>query len=274
MAASGRHDGSLLIPPASGWTSPLLTLVTIAALLPAAVTAVVERGAGWLLLLLASAVTALVWQVIFARIRKRPIPLDGIATALMFSAVLPADVTLWQGLLALSFGVVVGEQIFGGRGYNFLHPAVAALAFLIFSFPGGSYDGFGEWSAWAVVPGAVILLLTGLLNWRILVAGLAGFIVVAYTGGLSDAASLVTAPAFVFGLVFFAGDPVVSSATNPGRWTHGALFGVLVAVFSLSAGVITVQPVVFAALLASVFAPLIDQAVIFANVSARRRRNG
>lgn len=273
MAASGRQDGSLLIPPASGWSSPLLTVVTIAALLPPAVAAVAERGAGWLLLLLASVVTVLVWQAIFAQIRKRPITLDGLATALAFSAVLPADLSLWQGMLALSFGVVVGEQIFGGRGYNFLHPAVTALAFLLFSFP-GTYDGFGEWSAWAVLPGAVLLLLTGLLNWRILIAGLAGFIVVAYTSGLSDAANLVTAPAFAFGLVFFAGDPVTSPATNPGRLAHGALFGILVAIFSLSAGVISLQPVVFAALLSSVFAPLADQIVIYFNVLARRRRNG
>lgn len=271
--ALSRNSNLPLIPPASGWTGHLLTLAITIAILPMGIAAYLERGAGWLLVLLSALATILIWQGLFALIRERAMPLDGLATALAFSVVLPADLVLWQAVLAMSFGIVAGEQIFGGRGYNFLHPAVAALAFLIFSFP-GTYDGFGEWSFWAVLPGAAILLLSGLLNWRVVLAGLAGFIVIAYTGGMSDAIGPLMAPAFAFGLVFFAGDPSTSSATNSGRVAHGAMFGVLVALFSMSSDAVTLQPVVFAALLASVFAPLIDQVVIWISASQRRRRHG
>ena len=273
MAATGHPSFDPAIPPRTGWNAHLVTLVALVAVLPVGIAAFVERGAGWLMLLGVSIVTVLVWQVLFALIRKRPVPDHGLVVALTFCAVLPADVSIWQAALALSFGVVAGEQIFGGRGYSFLHPAVVALAFLIFSFPGTS-DGFGEWSAMAVVPGALLLLGTGFLNWRVVVAAAAALVVVGYTGGHPDAVGQLATPAFAFGLVFFAGDPVTSSATNVGRWVHGALFGILVALLSKAAGTVLVQPVVFAALLSSVFAPMIDQGVIWGNQAQRRRRHG
>jgi Na+-transporting NADH:ubiquinone oxidoreductase subunit B len=42
---------------------------------------------------------------------------------------------LWQVALGMSFGVVVGKEIFGGTGRNFLNPAVTGLAFLYLAYP-------------------------------------------------------------------------------------------------------------------------------------------
>ena len=42
---------------------------------------------------------------------------------------------MWQVALGISFGIVVGKEIFGGTGKNFLNPALTARAFVYFSYP-------------------------------------------------------------------------------------------------------------------------------------------
>ena len=76
--------------------------------------------------------------------------------------------------------------------------------------------------------------------------------------------------ALAFGLIFLISDPVSSATTDPGRWIYGALGGALIVVFSPVAGV-TTEAVVFSALMASVFAPLIDHLVVLAHT---RRKAG
>jgi Na+-transporting NADH:ubiquinone oxidoreductase subunit B len=42
---------------------------------------------------------------------------------------------LWQVALGISFGIVIGKEIFGGTGRNFLNPALTGRAFLYFAYP-------------------------------------------------------------------------------------------------------------------------------------------
>jgi Na+-transporting NADH:ubiquinone oxidoreductase subunit B len=48
---------------------------------------------------------------------------------------LPPAIPLWQVAVGVSFGVVVGKEIFGGTGMNILNPALTARAFLFFAYP-------------------------------------------------------------------------------------------------------------------------------------------
>ena len=49
--------------------------------------------------------------------------------------------------LGISFGVVVGKEVFGGTGKNFLNPALTGRAFLYFAYPAFmSGDEFGRQS--------------------------------------------------------------------------------------------------------------------------------
>src|SRR5690606_411214 len=48
---------------------------------------------------------------------------------------LPATIPLWQVALGIAFGVVLGKEVFGGTGMNFLNPALTARAFLFFAYP-------------------------------------------------------------------------------------------------------------------------------------------
>ena len=253
------------------WTPDRITLALLVALAPPLAVALYSGGVGAASLLAPSVVVVLVWQGVFAWWRGGTLSWDGLVTATVFSLMLPADAPAWQCAIALSFGVVVGEQIFGGRGRNFLDPAVVALAFLIFSFPGFGYEQGGPGLALASLPGAALLILTGLISWRVVVTAGAAFVAVAYLIGVDDPLGQVLAGSFVFGVVFMACDPVAAASTNSGRWAYGLIVGGLTILGRASeAG----DGTVFAVLIASMFAPLIDQAAIYANVVRRRRRNG
>jgi len=48
--------------------------------------------------------------------------------------------------LGISFGVVIGKEVFGGVGMNILNPALTARAFLFFAYP-GQISGETVWTA-------------------------------------------------------------------------------------------------------------------------------
>ena len=75
------------------------------------------------------------------------------------------------------------------------------------------------------------------------------------------------------GAVYLVSEPTSAAATNPGRWAYGLLVGMLIVVLGEAGpGIGSTAAVVFAALLGSVFAPLIDRVVVSLNVKRRRRR--
>lgn len=75
------------------------------------------------------------WEVLFSCVRKHEINEGFLVTGMLFPLTLPATIPLWQVALGISFGVVIGKEIFGGTGKNFLNPALTARAFLYFAYP-------------------------------------------------------------------------------------------------------------------------------------------
>ena len=75
------------------------------------------------------------WEIVFASIRKHKISEGFLVTGLLFPLTLPATIPLWQVAIGISFGVVIGKEVFGGTGRNFLNPALTGRAFLFFSYP-------------------------------------------------------------------------------------------------------------------------------------------
>jgi Na+-transporting NADH:ubiquinone oxidoreductase subunit B len=75
------------------------------------------------------------WEVLFAVVRKHPINEGFLVTGLLFPLTLPPTIPLWQVAVGVSFGVVIGKEIFGGTGFNVLNPALTARAFLYFAYP-------------------------------------------------------------------------------------------------------------------------------------------
>lgn len=74
------------------------------------------------------------WEVLFAVVRRHEINEGFFVTSILFTLILPPDIPLWQAALGISFGVVVGKEVFGGTGKNFLNPALAGRAFLFFAY--------------------------------------------------------------------------------------------------------------------------------------------
>lgn len=75
------------------------------------------------------------WEVLFATLRRKEINEGHFVTSVLFTLTLPPDMPLWMVALGISFGVVIGKEIFGGTGKNFLNPALTGRAFLFFAYP-------------------------------------------------------------------------------------------------------------------------------------------
>lgn len=86
------------------------------------------------------------WELIFCCVRKHELNEGFLVTGMLFPLTLPPSIPLWQVAIGISFGVVIGKEIFGGTGKNFLNPALTARAFLYFAYP-AQISGDAVWTA-------------------------------------------------------------------------------------------------------------------------------
>jgi Na+-transporting NADH:ubiquinone oxidoreductase subunit B len=159
------------------------------------------------------------WEVLFAVVRRHPINEGFLVTSLLFPLILPPDIPYWQVVIGISFGVVIGKEVFGGVGMNILNPALTARVFLYFAYPAQisgdavwvAVDGYsratplaeladplmklsvsfsdafwgfipgsmGETSAFACLIGAFILIVTKVGSWRTMLGVTAGMVITA-----------------------------------------------------------------------------------------------
>ena len=188
------------------------------------------------------------WEVLFASIRNHEVNEGFFVTSFLFTLILPATIPLWQVALGISFGVVIGKEVFGGTGKNFLNPALVGRAFLYFAYPiqmsGDAVwtpvDGFSGATALGVsaIEGMSGLLDTGLtftqaaigqmqgsLGETSLIACLLGAFVLIYTGIASwRIMAGVFAGLIIPALLFTSGDSANPMLTMPWHW-HIALGG-------------------------------------------------
>lgn len=256
------------------WSPNTIAWVIVVALLPTVAVAVLEQGSSAVVRIGSAWAIVLAWQLLFGFVRGQRIYPIGAITAVAVTVLAPGHLALWQLALAVSFGTVIGELAFGGWGRNFVGGAVVTLAFLFFSFPNVRHEAAGTAVALACLLAAAGLIIVGILSWRIIAGAIGGLLLVTATVGV-ETDVLAAQGAIAFGIVFLVGDPVTSAATNPGRWIYGAAAGGLAGLFGWSGtGIGTPQAIIFATLVASIFAPLIDHAAIAAKNFARSRHHG
>lgn len=259
------------------------------------------------------------WEVLFCIIRKHEVNEGFFVTSILFALIVPPTIPLWQAALGISFGVVIGKEVFGGTGRNFMNPALVGRAFLFFAYPAqisgdkvwipvdgfsgatplshfaqdGQYgvswlDAFlgnipgciGEGSTLCILIGGLALLFMGIASWRVVVSGIIGLVVMAFTFnaftsttnlmfGMTPVWHLVLG-GFAFGIFFMATDPVSSAFTNTGKYLYGFLIGAMVVLIRV------VNPaypegVMLAILFANCWAPLFDYIVAQRNISIRQK---
>lgn len=273
-------------------------------------------------------------ELIFSVIRKHEINEGFLVTGMLYPLTLPPTMPLWQVALGIVFGVVIGKEIFGGTGRNFLNPALTGRAFLYFAYPtrisgnacwtsvdgytgatilgavadakegsisqissemsagavtgtdwwdyfiGNIHGSMGETSTIACLIGAAILIYSRIGSWRIMAGLTLGMTVFSsFLWMLPVDEPVWNLPpwwhlvigGFAFGTIFMATDPVSASMTRQGKWIYGALIGI-VTVIVRSVNPAFPEGIMLAILFGNVFAPLIDYAVVQANVKRRLSR--
>jgi Na+-transporting NADH:ubiquinone oxidoreductase subunit B len=96
------------------------------------------------------------WEMLFSGVRNHEINEGFFVTSFLYALILPATIPLWQVAIGISFGVVIGKEIFGGTGKNFLNPALVGRAFLYFAYP-AQISGDAVWTAVDGYTGATAL---------------------------------------------------------------------------------------------------------------------
>lgn len=91
-------------------------------------------------------VVGIAWEILFAVRRGHEVNEGFFVTSILFALTCPPDIPLWQVAMGISFGVVIGKEVFGGTGKNFLNPALTGRAFLYFAYP-AQLSGDAVWVA-------------------------------------------------------------------------------------------------------------------------------
>ena len=131
--------------------------------------------------------------------------------------------------------------------------------------------------------GALFLIITGTISWRIVAGSVIGMVfatLVLNTLGPDDNPMFqvqwywhMVIMGWAFATVFLATDPVAAAITNPGRWGFGIMVGILTIIVRVTNPSLF-QGGVFAILLASIFSPLFDYYVEERNIKRRAQRAG
>ncbi|MTI00804.1 NADH:ubiquinone reductase (Na(+)-transporting) subunit B [Roseibium sp. RKSG952] len=120
---------------ATGWRIAILQMFGIS-LNPDSIFANVMHGLMYFLpIYIVTLVAGGIFEVIFATVRGHEVNEGFLVTSMLYTLIMPASAPLWQVALGIIFGVVIGKEVFGGTGKNFLNPALVGRAFLYFAYP-------------------------------------------------------------------------------------------------------------------------------------------
>ena len=138
---------------AIGWRAELFTGLGLEFNPDSFVANVVYGGLWFLPVVIVTFAVGGIWEVVFACVRGHEINEGFLVTGALFPLILPPTIPLWQVALGISFAVVLGKEIFGGTGRNFLNPALTGRAFLFFAYPAEiTGDRAGGWFVWIAAP--------------------------------------------------------------------------------------------------------------------------
>ena len=282
-------------------TSARIMLYVIIALLPAAAFGVWNFGLRALLLILVCIATCVASEWVFEKLIHKKSTINdfsAVVTGLLLALNLPHTLPIWQAVLGSVFAIIIVKMLFGGLGQNFMNPALGARCFLLVSFAGTmtsyTYDGvtgatplalirngeavdtmkmflgttagtIGETSVIAILVGAIILIMLGVIDLRIPASYIISFAVfILLFGGHGFDMNYLTAQlcggGLMLGAFFMATDYVTSPITPTGKIVFGILLGVLTGLFRVFGA--NAEGVSFAIILGNLLVPIIEKFTI------------
>ncbi len=277
-----------------------IMLAVIIALMPATGFGIFNFGPRALAVILVTIASTVLTEYLFGLYKKKTTVTDlsAVVTGLLLALNLPVTIPLWMAALGGVFAILVVKMLFGGLGQNFMNPALAARCFLLISFPTAmtafscdAYTGatplaalkageqvnvmdmivgrtggtIGETSVIAIVAGACILLLLGIIDLRIPGSYIVTFVVFLVAVDLAKGQWI--SPAYLtaqlaggglmLGAFFMATDYVTRPITVKGQYLFGIFLGLMTGVFRVfGAGA---EGVSYAIILGNLLVPLIEK---------------
>ncbi len=274
-----------------------IMMAVVLALLPAAGFGIYHFGPRALMIILLSIASTVGTEFLFGLYKKKMTitDLSAVVTGLLLAMNLPVSAPWWMPVIGGVFAILVVKMLFGGLGQNFMNPALAARCFLLISFPAQmtdfAYDTFtgatplaalkagesvgvmdmiigktagtiGETSVIALVIGACILILLGIIDLRIPGSYIVTFVVfVGLFGGHGfDPAYLsaqVAGGGLMLGAFFMATDYVTRPITIKGQYVFGIFLGLMTGIFRIFGP--AAEGVSYAIILGNLIVPLIEK---------------
>mgnify|MGYP000950567389 FL=1 len=143
LAASGGDVGSYAL---DNWRTSLYLAMGLQVSSASIVGCVVHGLLYYLPVLIVTFLVGGVWEVLFAAVRGHEVNEGFLVTGFLFPMILPPAIPLWQVAMGVSFGIVIGKEVFGGVGKNIFNPALVGRAFLFFAYP-AQISGDSVWIA-------------------------------------------------------------------------------------------------------------------------------
>lgn len=277
-------------------TNGIMAAVVLA-LLPAAGFGIYNFGVKALILILVTVASTVGTEFLFGLYRKKQTisDLSAVVTGLLLAMNLPVSAPWWMGVIGGVFAILVVKMLFGGLGQNFMNPALVARCFLLISFPAlmtdfncDAYTGatplaalkagetvnitemiightagtIGETSMIAIVIGACILIMLGIIDLRIPGSYIVSFSVfVLLFGGqgfdLQFLSAHLAGGGLMLGAFFMATDYVTRPITVKGQYVFGIFLGIMTGIFRIFGP--AAEGVSYAIILGNLLVPLIEK---------------
>lgn len=279
-------------------TTKNIMLYVVLALLPATGFGIYNFGLHALLLILVTVASTVLTEYIYEKCMKKKITisdLSAVVTGLLLALNLPPKAPLWIGVLGGVFAILVVKMLFGGLGQNFMNPALGGRCFLLISFTSimtnfdcDTYTGatplallkngedvnvfdmiigrtsgtIGETSMIAIVIGACILILLGIIDLRIPGSYIVSFVIfITIFGGYGFDTQYISAHlaggGLMLGAFFMATDYVTRPITKNGQYLFGIFLGIMTGIFRLFGP--SAEGVSYAIILGNLLVPLIEK---------------
>lgn len=233
--------------------------------------------------------------------KKNTLPdLSAVVTGLLLALNLPATLPWWEAVIGSVFAIVIVKMLFGGLGQNFMNPALGGRCFLLIAFAADmtnfsftkyeAYSGatplamirneglssvnvmdmltghipgtIGETSVIAILIGAIILILLGVIDLKIPGAYIVTFAIFMFLFGaqrfdVTYVVAQLCGGGLMLGAFFMATDYVTSPITPRGQIIFGICCGLLTGIFRCFGA--NAEGVSFAIILSNLLVPIIEK---------------